>query len=276
MPHPSIHLRARKRAQKTADDAWAAWDDAWTRHIRRLAGRADLSVVVAPGAGGGAPACFYPSLKRVEVDAKYVGSPDVANPRRAGHKQHVPTGYGLLVHEAGHAAHTRWRAPAGTPPVVADVADLLEESRAEGRHRQRRRSDRRWLRRVVTTLIAADDAPVDDAWHAAQVAGLLLARVDARIITHKDARAARAAVTTVLGRKRLAALREIWRQAHAVADTDAHAMIELAWRWCRLLGVDPNRQPYPPTADLGAFPGLLAAALTDYLAVAAGITTAAY
>src|SRR6266536_117373 len=276
MPHPSIHLRATRRAHAGGDEAWAEWDRAWTRHMPRLTGRGDLSVVVAPGAGGGAPACFYPALKRIEVDAAYIGTPDVTDPHRAAHKQQVPTAYGLLVHEAGHAAHSRWRTPAGTPPVVAKVADLLEESRAEGRHRQRRRSDRRWLRHVVTTLINADDAPVDDAWHAGQLAGLLLARVDARILTAKDVRAARAAVTGVLGRKRLAHLREIWKAAHQVDDTDAPAMIDLAWRWCAILGIDPDQQPQVPVPDPGVFAGQLAAAITDYLAAAAGLTPAEY
>jgi hypothetical protein len=72
----------------------------------------------------------------------------------------VPTGYGLLVHEAGHAVHSRWHTPADTPPVVARVADLLEESRAEARHRGRRRTDRRWLRHTVTTLLDPGEAPV--------------------------------------------------------------------------------------------------------------------
>src|SRR6266540_4734992 len=220
MPHPSNHLRAKRRAQAAADDAWAEWDRAWTRHVRRLAGRSDLTVVVAPGAGGGAPACFYPSLKRVEVNAKYVGAPDVADPRRPGH--------------------------------------------------------RRWLRHVVTTLINPDDAPVDDAWHAGQLAGLLLARVDARILTARDVRSARAAVAAVLGRKRLAQLRDVWKTAHTVDDTDADTMIELAWRWCRILGIDPNRHPNVPTPDLGMFAGQLAAAITDYLAAAAGLTPAEY
>ena len=98
MPHPSGHLHPTPCT--TSHDDWAAWDKAWTRHIAVLAGRADLTVVVAPGAGGGAPACFYPSHSRVEVDANYIGKPDVADPRRAAHKKLAPTGYGLLVHEA--------------------------------------------------------------------------------------------------------------------------------------------------------------------------------
>jgi hypothetical protein len=115
------------------------------------------------------------------VHATYIGTPDVADPRRATHKRLVPTAYGLLVHEAGHAAHSRWLpVPPGTPPVVADPALLLEESRTEGRHRTRRRGDRRWLCHTVTSLLTGDEAPVDDARHAGQVAGqvagLLLAR----------------------------------------------------------------------------------------------------
>jgi hypothetical protein len=276
VPHPHTHLHPTLAPHKGSTPAWQRWCEAWTRHIPTLTGRRDLSVVVAPGAGGGADACFYPDERRIEVDATHIGAPDIADPRRAGHKRLVPTGYGLLVHEASHAAHSHWRTPEGTPPIVEDVAGLLEESRAEGRQRTRRRGDRRWLRHTVTTLLSIDDAPVDDAWHAARVAGLLLARVDARIITSKDARPARAAVTTVLGRTRLAQLRDVWREAHTVADTDAHTMIELGWRWCRILGIDPHRHPYPPLSDPGVFAGHLAKALADYLAAAAGLTPAEY
>lgn len=73
-----------------------------------LTGRPDLRVVMAPGAGGGAPACYYPHEHRIEVDAVHIGTPTVANPWRTGHKRLGPTGYGLLVHEAGHAVHSRW------------------------------------------------------------------------------------------------------------------------------------------------------------------------
>ncbi|MDZ5447259.1 VWA domain-containing protein [Micromonospora sp. 4G57] len=276
MPHPHSHLQHGPAAPAASDPDWRDWSDAWTRHIPVLTGRTDLRVTVAPGAGGGAPACFYPDTRRIEVDATHIGVPDVANPRRAGHKKLVPTAYGLLVHEAAHAAHSQWTTPPDTPPVVAAVADLLEESRSENRQRGRRRGDRRWLRHTVTTLLDPADAAVDDAWHAAHLAGLLLARVDARIITAKDIKGVRAAVTAVLGRKRLLQLRDVWRQAHATGDTDAEQMIELAWRWCHILGIDPHRQPHTPVADPGVFAGLLAQALADYLAHTAGLTPAQY
>jgi hypothetical protein len=233
--------------------------------------------VVAPGAAGNAPECFYPNLRRIEVDAHYIAdSPTVANPARAAHKRAVPTGYGLLVHGAAHAAHSRWTTPPGTAPILAHVADLLEESRAEGKQRQRRRADRRWLRHTVTTLLDPGTAPIDDAWHAGELAALLLARVDARIITSKDARTVRAAVTAILGRNRVRALRQIWQQAHTVDDTDATTMIELARRWCHILGVDPDQQHTVPTADPGEFPGRLAQAIADYLATTLGLTPAPY
>ncbi|GAA3449666.1 VWA domain-containing protein [Dactylosporangium matsuzakiense] len=274
MPHPSSHLHPTGHANAHPD--WAEWDRAWTREVAKLTGRTDLTVVVAPGAGGGAPACFYPDSGRVEVDATLIGDPDIANPRRAAHKKLVPTGYGALVHEAGHAAHSRWTTPPGTPPVVAGIAMVLEESRAEGRQRARRRGDRRWLRHIANILVNDDDAPVDDPWHAAYAAGLLLARVDARILTANDVKAVRAAVTGILGRQLLARLRDIWREAHTADDTDADAMIDLAWRWCRLLGIDPARQPATPTPDEGEFGGTLAAAIGGFLAAAAGLTPAAY
>ncbi|MGK5680197.1 VWA domain-containing protein [Actinoplanes sp. URMC 104] len=242
-----------------------------------LTGRTDLHVHVAPGAGGGAPECFYPDLRRIEIDARYIAdTPDVADPRKAGHKKIVPTGYGLLIHGSAHAAHSLWQAPPGTPPILADTAELLEESRAESRQRSRRRADRRWLRHMINAVVHPGIAPVDDLWHAGVLAALLLARVDARILASKDVRTVRSAVTAVVGRRRLQQLRDVWRQAHSVDDTDATTMIELARRWCEILGIDPHRQHTVPIPDPGAFPGLLEQALTDFLAVTAGLTSADY
>ncbi|MDG4760361.1 VWA domain-containing protein [Micromonospora sp. WMMD710] len=276
MPKPSAHRGSGSGTSAANAPDWLAWSDAWTRHVPVLTGRTDLSVTVAPGAGGGAPACFYPDARRIEVDATHIGAPDITDPRRAAHKRLVPTAYGLLVHEAAHATHSLWTAPAGTPPIVAEVADMLEESRIENRQRSRRRADRRWLRHTVTALLNPGDAPVDDAWHAGNLAALLLARVDARIITAKDIKGVRAAVTAVLGRQKLRQLRDVWRQAHSTDDTNATAMIDLAWRWCRILGIDPRQQPTPPEADPGEFAGQLAQALSDYLAHTAGLTPSEY
>jgi len=269
------HLQYGRPELTKADPAWSAWNDAWTRQIEILTDRRDLQVVVAPGAGGGAPACFYPDYRRVEVNAVHLGdNPEVTDPSKARHKKIVATGYGLLVHEAAHAVHSLWKTPEDTPPVVADVAGQLEESRAEYRQRGRRRSDRQWIRHTVTTLLIPHTARVDDLWHAGQLAALLLARVDARILTSKDVRTIRAAVTAVAGRKRLRRLRELWRQALDCGDHDAASMIQIAWRWCYALDIDPSRRPDVPQPGPGEFAGRLAAALVEYLAAALGVTVA--
>ncbi|MFD0518970.1 VWA domain-containing protein [Paractinoplanes durhamensis] len=223
------------------------------------------------------PECFYPDLRRIEIDARYIADdPTITDPRKAGHKKIVPTGYGLLVHGAAHAAHSQWENPPGTAPILAEVAAMLEESRAEGRQRGRRRTDRRWLRHMINAVVHPGTASADDPWHAGVLAALLLARVDARILTSQDVRTVRAAVTAVLGRPRLRRLREVWKQAHTVDDTDAATMIDLADRWCRILGIDPNQQQHPPDADPGQFPGRLDQALTDFLAASHGLTHADY
>ena len=256
------------------DPAWAPWNRAWTRQLRVLTGRDDLTVLVAPGAAGPADARYLPAQRRVEIDAVHIGTPDITDPTRPRHKNVVPTAYGLLVHEAAHAAHSHWNIPAGTPPVVADAAMLLEESRAENRQRGRRRGDRRWLRHTATTLlITPDDTPIDDLWHAGRLAGLLLARVDARIITARDVRPARAGIQRILGRQRLTTLRHLWQQAHTCHDHDTTTMINLGWRWCHTLNIDPHQQPDPPTPDPGQFPGDLAAAITTILATTHTRTT---
>jgi hypothetical protein len=199
------HVNNDPYATSTATDpAWLRWSAAWTAQVRVLTGRGDLSVTVAPGAGHGAPACHIPALAAIEVDAALIGDPKLADPRRAGHKKQVPAAYGALVHEAAHAVHSRWTAPGGTTPVVAAVADMLEESRAEHRHRQRRPRDRKWLRHAVNTIIAPGFARTDHPWDAADAAALLLARVDARILTHPDTRPVWQAVRRILGTRRSA------------------------------------------------------------------------
>jgi Mg-chelatase subunit ChlD len=253
------------------DPRWNSWSIAWTRQITVLTGRTDITVTVAPGAGHGAPACYIPSLASVEVDADLIGDPTITNPLRAGHKKDVPGPYGALVHEAAHAVHSLWTDPPGTPPVVSHIAAMLEESRAELGHRRRRPRDRQWIRACVNTVVDPSAAPTDTLFNAAYAAGLLLARVDTRILKPVDVRPLRKAVTKALGRPLLRRLRAIWLQAHTVADDDATAMISLARRWCSAVGVDPDTTPEIPDPSAGSGHAV-AAAITAVLGRIAGIT----
>lgn len=73
MPHPHSHLQTGPATSPAGDPDWQVWSNAWTRHIPTLAGRSDETVTVAPGTGGGAPACCYP-------DAGRIGTPPTSAP----------------------------------------------------------------------------------------------------------------------------------------------------------------------------------------------------
>ena len=149
------HLLADPAATPSADPAgdWLPLSAALTAQIPAIAGRDDLVVACAPGAGHGSPACYLPALARVEVDGTHLGvDPATADPARPSDRERYPATWGALTHEAAHAAHSRWAAaiPATAAPAWAEAAILLEESRIEARQLRRRPGDRRWLRASAT------------------------------------------------------------------------------------------------------------------------------
>ncbi|MHA6631121.1 VWA domain-containing protein [Pseudonocardia sichuanensis] len=91
--------------------------------------------------------------------------------------------------------------------------------------------------------------------NAGRAAALLLARVDAGILTDDEVAPVTSAVTEVLGEETLATLREIWTAAHATGDDDTGAMIELGRRWCTALGTDPTTDPADPAGTGGGVAG---------------------
>lgn len=263
---------------------WLRLSAALTDAVPDVADRDDLIVSIAPGAGHGAPACFMPATATIEVDGVHLGGVDPATvtPGRPSDRDRYPTAWGLLIHECAHAAHSRWAPPDGniTPPAAHKAATLLEESRIEAAHLDRRPGDRRWLRASATSLILADQ-PSDHAtmtpWAAATAAALLLARVDAGVLDDDETAPVTRTVETVLGPERLAGLQEIWRAAHHVADDDTGGMLALGRRWCDLLGVDPDTTPpEPPTSPDGtaSVKSPLAEAISSALAAVAATDAA--
>lgn len=243
-----------------AAPGWLRLSAAFGDEVPAIADRDDLVVTVAPGAGHGAPACFFPDLATIEVDGTHVDNgvdPATVAPHRVGDRQRYRTAWGLLTHECAHAKHSVWRTPDDAPPGAAAAAVLLEESRIEAAHLRRRPGDRYWLRASATNLILADTqatnpatAPTMTPHDAAHSAALLLARVDGGVLNRRETAAVAWVITQILDPDTLATLREIWREAHRTADDDADAMIDLGRRWCEALGSDPNEPP-PAPADEG-------------------------
>lgn len=238
-----------------AAPAWLTLSAAFGDEVPAIADRDDLMVTVAPGAGYGAPACFFPDFATIEVDGSHLDNgvdPATVEPHRVGDRKRYRTAWGLLTHECGHAKHSAWRAPDGAPPGAVAAADLLEETRMEAAHVRRRPGDRYWLRASATNLILADTRANAAAASqmtnedAARSAALLLARVDAGILNRREVARVERVVRDVLGTTTLATLRRIWRAAHRTADDNATAMIELGRRWCEAIGTDPDRPPGTP------------------------------
>ncbi|WP_033440870.1 VWA domain-containing protein [Saccharothrix sp. NRRL B-16314] len=238
---------------------WLTLSTALVDEVEIIADREDLLVTIAPGAGGGAPACFYPARVLIEVDGTHLGvDPATVDPANLADRARYATTWGLLTHECGHAKHTAWDVPEGTPPAVAEAAMLLEEPRMEAAQVRRRPDDRHWLRASATDLILADTDATDPARapqmttaDAAHTAALLLARVDGGILTAAETAPVAAVVETILGADLLAELRGLWREALDTADDDADAMIDLGRRWCQAIGTDPDNPD--PGADPGTY-----------------------
>jgi hypothetical protein len=277
------HLLADPAATPSSDPTgdWLPLSAALTAQVPDLAGRDDLVVACAPGAGHGSPACYLPALARVEIDGTHLGvDPATADPARPSDRERYPATWGALVHEvAGHAAHSRWatKIPPAANPASAEAAIVLEESRIEAAHLARRPGDRRWLRASATKFVLADfpaaaGGPPPSPWQAARAAALLLARADAGVLDETETAPVKAVITEVLGADKLKKLQKVWRDAHATADTDTRGMLTLGRRWCRIIGTDPDttRAPEPPATGTGD-PSPLAEAVA---AVAEAVTAA--
>uniref|UniRef100_UPI003F685BD6 hypothetical protein n=1 Tax=Streptomyces polyasparticus TaxID=2767826 RepID=UPI003F685BD6 len=244
-PHPS----------RTADQ-WPRVSAELGGRLPELAGREDVIVTCAPGTRSGAPAAFFPALAMLEIDADLFAPHPAASirPAKPGDEERYPAAWGAFVHEAAHAAHSRWRIEdklRGT--TLDDAAQLLEESRAEAAHLARRPDDRRYLRACVTTVVLPDftSRTLNTRWDAATAAGLLLARRDAGILDADEVDPLEQQAVALLGADVLADLAAIWKAAHATADTDAVGMTAHARAWCQVLGAEANQPPPRPGSGGG-------------------------
>ncbi|WP_228801573.1 VWA domain-containing protein [Nocardia puris] len=252
---------------------WATLSAAMTAEVPPIADRDDLTVSIAPGAAFGHPAVFVPALRAIELDgANLKIDPAAARPARNSDRNNYPAVWGALVHECAHAKHSVWVPPLLAHPEVVKAAKLLEESRIEAAQISRRPDDRHWLRASATEIVIGDNGGKTAAAHlprttyaAAHNAALVLARIDAGVLTESECAPVVREIESILGTDTLAELRSIWREAHTVADADTAAMLELGQRWLDIVGPEPHTTPVP-NSPLGAAIAATAAAIAGEVA----------
>lgn len=249
-----------------AEAAWLAVSGALTDAIGDICSREDLIVRAVAETGAGAPAMFTPATATVEVSRAVFGpiDPESIRPHLPGDRYRYPAAWGGLIHEAAHADHSTWT-PSDVPRSPSNAvaaAVLLEESRIEAAHLAHRPQDRLWLRAGTTSVVWPElsTTGITGRAAAAQAAALVLARVDAGILTEDETHPMREAIEQVLGADVLAELQDLWCAAHTLADHDRAAMLELGQAWCRVIGQDPaepaayGSRCSPSTATPGAMP----------------------
>ena len=224
-----------------------------TDHAADLADREDLIVRVAPGVRDTyqAPALIHFPTATIHLDAAlFESGPNGTHTVAPTDPHDRPVGYGALVHEAAHAAHTRWKArlPLHMDTAAFAAADLIEEIRAEAAQLARRPADARWLRAMAAELIL-EGAPAsgdDSPWAAAQAALLVEGRVENGTLTASEAGAVASAAEKVLGPDLLGELRAVWMFATHLDDDDTDGMLAAGRAWCDLLNTDPDKpEPAP-------------------------------
>jgi hypothetical protein len=230
-----------------SDDDWYGVAKQVGEFTNKRAARTDIVSVVSTTAGMGAPACFIPSLAEMHINTSVVnmGDPEKVDlTDRLWLLEHAPA-VGACTHEAAHARHTHWDPRElmevyGATRKMIDVITTLEEPRIEAQAIRLHPESRPYLRGCAMEIVGRDFHISDTQYGAATAAGLLLARVDAKVLTAAEARTFRTAIRKVLGDDVLAALKPLWQRFLRLRDRDYEGMVEVAREWLEALDEDPE------------------------------------
>jgi hypothetical protein len=230
----------------TSDDGYYEVAAQAGKFCNTRAHRTDITAVIGKDAGHGAPACFIPSLAEMHLNTEVVsiGNPDKVDlSDKMWLLSHAPA-VGALTHEAAHARHTHWDPrdlmdEHGATRKMLDVITTLEEPRIEAQAVRLHPDSRPYLRGCAMEIVGRDFKIGDTKYGAAAAAGLLLARVDAKVLTRAETRGFRADIRKVLG-DTLDALEPLWQRFLRLHDHDYDGMVEVAAAWLEALGEDPE------------------------------------
>jgi hypothetical protein len=221
--------------------------------------RSDLAVYGGEdSAEGQAVAAFYGDIAEIEINLpKAFGT--ATKPSTIGNFSERATQYefpmttGIIYHEALHARHTNWDISylqENLDNTEAKAFMLLEESRIEARGVIEKPENKLFLRASALEMALEDvnsetlESLGGEIWQVAQLAGLSLARYDARVLERDDVVSIYKVVVRALGEDLYQNLRSIWTEFQTLTVPQIDRGIELAKKWVELLRqADPEGEP---------------------------------
>ena len=230
----------------TSDEEWFDATAQVGREARTRTHRNDITAVVSATCGHGAPACYIPSRAELHLNHSLVPMGDPAKfdlSDRLWRLEHAAA-VGALWHETAHARWTKWDfdafTEAGANKRMMDVIVTLEEPRIEYNAIEADAGARVFLRGCAMEIVAKDFKISSTPYGAAAAAGLLLARVDAGVLSKAEGAAFWDLIEDVLGEDTLLTLRGLWRRFLRLRDTDYAGMVQVAREWLEALDLDPD------------------------------------
>lgn len=257
------HIKSSEtRAQKTPTE-WLRVGAAIGAQTNDWAGRHDIVAYVGPGAAihSSPLACFNHTTSEVELNVDLAFgklTPDfIGDFTETQTHRDYPVAAGAVWHEAMHARFSKYslttlfmdrlqalETESGSPYAfrILKTVKLFEESRIEAIGLRLHPFARPYVR-ATAMKIAIDDlkeefaeGKVQGVRAFAQLAGLILARVDAGSLEEEDVEGVREPIEAFLG-EHYAPLREIWVKAQRhEAHTSANFLIDLAIEWEKIVG----------------------------------------
>lgn len=226
--------------------------------VNDWARRGDLVVYGgADSAEGRAVAAYYAEIAEIEINTTKAffgcSADEVGDLRDKDVRYEFPMVSGIIYHEAMHARHTNW----DTEYLASQLDNsegqafmLLEEGRIEAKGVIEHPENRLFLRQSALEM-ALEDVNSEslaelgsDVWQVANLAGLSLARYDARVLQREDVAEIYRLVVATLGEELYGELRKVWVEFQKLGVPQVEEAIALAKKWVELLRqADPEGEP---------------------------------
>lgn len=260
MAHYKVKGKSRLTTRtSTTNPEWLRVCSQIGRLVNDWAWRNDLAVYGGDdSAEGQAVAAFYGDIAEIEINLpKAFGTAtkpeSISNFYERETQYEFPMTTGIIYHEALHARHTNWDfeiLKERLDDTEARAFMLLEESRIEARGVIEKPENKLFLRAsaLEMALEEVNETTLEkmggEVWQVAQLAGLSLARYDARVLERGDVVEIYKVVIANLGEELYQNLRSVWTEFQTLTVPQMDRAIELAKKWVELLRqADPEGEP---------------------------------